>query len=228
MSFFKDRTIWDTLIVAFLSSAVMYAAILYLPYFIQGVLGTSATTSGAVTLPMTLALMATSNIIGIFATHRSNLFRPVTIAAFILAAIGLLLLSMMTVNTSYLSVIVYMIILGAGLGVTMPIANTNVQNAAPIEQLSSATGSIQFFRTIGSTIGSAIFGAIMTSSIASGFASLDLSGVPATIQSSLRKPAGHHRQCGFEASAWSDSPGAARCGHLSGLRRKKRAHDRYS
>ncbi|SHI20640.1 drug resistance transporter, EmrB/QacA subfamily [Sporobacter termitidis DSM 10068] len=188
MTFFKDRAIWVTLLVAFLSNAVMYAAIMYIPYFVQGILGTSATTSGAVTVPMTIALMVTSNFIGILATNKSNLFRFFTVLAFAASAAGLLLLSRMTVATTYMTVIINMVILGGGIGLTMPIANINVQNAAPIEQLAAATGATQFFRTIGSTIGSAIFGTIMTSSIARGFMSLDLTGVPAGIQSALKDP----------------------------------------
>jgi EmrB/QacA subfamily drug resistance transporter len=188
MTFFKDRTMWITLVTGFLSSAVMYAAIIYIPYFVQGILGTSATTGGAVTVPMTIALMVTSNIIGVFATHKDNLFRPLMILAFVFGALGCFLLSTMNIGSSYLSVILYMVILGAGLGVTMPIVGTNSQNAAPVEQLAAATGAGQFFRTIGSTMGSAVFGTIMTSAMARGFTALDLSKVPEAVQASLRDP----------------------------------------
>jgi DNA-binding protein YbaB len=166
----------------------MYAAIIYIPYFIQGILGTSATTSGAVTIPMTIALMITANIVGVCVTKSSKPFRPLMIAAFVLGGVACILLSTLSATSSYLSVIIYMIIMGAGLGVTMPIANSNVQNAAPIEQLSSATGTTQFFRSIGSTIGSAIFGTVMTSTMAGGFASLNLSGVPEGIRAMLVNP----------------------------------------
>ncbi len=81
-----------------------------------------------------------------------------------------------------------MVIFGAGIGVTMPITNMNVQNAAPIEQLASATGAAQFFRSIGSTVASAVYGTIMTTAMARGFASLDLAGVPDAVGASLRKP----------------------------------------
>jgi hypothetical protein len=63
-----------------------------------------------------------------------------------------------------------------------------VQNAAPVEQLAAATGTVTFFRTIGSTIGTAVYGTIMTATMASGFAALDLSGVPETIRASLSDP----------------------------------------
>ena len=188
MTFFRDRAIWITLVGAFCSNAVMFAAIVYIPYFVQGILGTSATASGAVTIPMTIALTITSNIIGVFATDKSTYFRRMMILAFILAAGSAFLLSAMNAGSSYVSVIIYMIIFGAGLGVTMPITNMNVQNAAPIEQLASATGATQFFRSIGSTVASAIYGTIMTTAMVKGFASLDLTGVPEAIHASLRNP----------------------------------------
>jgi len=188
MTFFKDRTMWVTLAAGFLSNAVMYAAVIYIPYFVQGIQGTSATTGGAVTVPMTIALTTTSNIIGVFATHKNNLFKPLMILAFIASAAGCFLLSTLNIGSPYLSVIVYMLILGGGIGITMPIVGSNSQNAAPVEQLAAATGAGQFFRTIGSTVGSAVFGTIMTSSIARGFDALDLSGVPESVRASLRNP----------------------------------------
>lgn len=188
MTFFKNRSIWITLIVAFLSNAAMFAAIVYIPYFVQGILGTSATTSGAVTIPMTVALMITANLIGVLATDKYKYFRHLTVLAFLLGAVAAFLLATMNTESSYVSVIVYMVIFGAGLGITMPISNMNVQNAAPIEQVSSATGATQFFRSIGSTVASAIYGTIMTGAMATGFISLDLTGVPEGIKASLRNP----------------------------------------
>jgi EmrB/QacA subfamily drug resistance transporter len=188
MTFFRDRAIWITLVVSFFSNAVMFGAIVYIPYFVQGILGTSATTSGAVTIPMTIALMIVANTVGVLATNKSTYFRHMMVLAFALGTTGAFLLSSMNAGSSYVSVIIYMVVFGAGLGFTMPISNMNVQNAAPIEQLASATGTTQFFRSIGSTVASAIYGTIMTTSMAKGFASLDLAGVPDAVQASLRNP----------------------------------------
>ncbi len=185
LTFFKNREIGVALITGFFANAVFYSAIIYIPYFVQGVLGTSATTSGAVTLPLTIGVMTTSNIVGVFLSHKSTYFRPIMIFAFVFGGIGALLLSMLTADSSYLSVIIYMIIFGAGIGVTMPVVNTNVQNAAPFEQLAAATGAAQFFRMIGATVSSAVFGTVMTTTMARGFLGLDLSGVPERIRAAL-------------------------------------------
>ncbi len=93
MTFFRNRAVWITLLGAFFSNAVMFGAIVYIPYFVQGVLGASATASGAVTIPMTVALTITSNIVGVFATDKSTYFRHMMVAAFLFGAVGAILLS---------------------------------------------------------------------------------------------------------------------------------------
>lgn len=102
--------------------------------------------------------------------------------------IGTGLLSTMSSDTPYFKVIFYMIILGLGIGINMPIANTNIQNSVPQRQIGSATSTVKFFRNIGSTIGSAIYGTIMTTAMNTGFSKLDLSNIPSNVQEQLKNP----------------------------------------
>lgn len=187
LSFFGNRSINITLLVAFLTNGIMYAAIMYIPYFAQGIIGTTATASGSITMPMMLGLLFASTLTGILAskTGKNKIF---VFAAFILMTIGTGLLSTMNANTPYFKVILYMIVLGLGVGVNMPIANINIQNSVPRHQLGSATSTVQFFRNIGSTIGSAIYGTIMLTSMNNGFSKLDLSNIPDKVQALLKSP----------------------------------------
>lgn len=187
LSFFQNRSIIVTLFVAFLSNGIMYAAIMYIPYFAQGIIGTTATTSGTITAPMMLGLLLASFVTG-FLTSKNGKNKGFVFAAFILMAVGSGLLSTMSAKTPYSQVILYMIILGLGVGINMPIANTNTQNAVPPQQIGSATSTVQFFRNIGSTIGSAIYGTIMTTSMNTGFSKLDLKNIPSGVQNSLKNP----------------------------------------
>ncbi len=184
---FKNRTINISVLIAFLSNALMFAAIMFLPYFVQGVLGSSASASGAITTPMMLALLLTSNVTGILVSKKSK-SKGFIILAFVLMSLGTWLLSTMAVATPYYKVIVFMVILGLGIGITMPIANIAAQNAAPREQLASVTSVVQFFRNIGGTIGSAIYGTIMATSMNSGLSKLDLSRVPDNVRVLLKNP----------------------------------------
>ena len=187
MTFFKSRSINVTLIVAFLSQGIMFAAIMYIPYFAQGIIGTTATTSGTITMPMMLGLLFASSLTGIL-TSKTGKNKVFVFVAFIFMIIGTGLLSTMTSGTSHFNIILYMIILGLGIGINMPIANTNIQNSVPPMQIGAATSTVQFFRNIGSTIGSAIYGTIMTTAMNTGFLKLDLSSIPDNVQDLLKNP----------------------------------------
>ncbi len=165
LSFFKNRRINVTLFVTFLTQGIMYAAIIYIPYFAQGILGTTATTSGTITMPMMLGLLVASALTGML-TSKTGKNKNFVFVAFVFMSIGTGSLSTMSDDTTYSKVILYMIILGLGIGINMPIANTNIQNSVPPRQIGAATSTVQFFRNIGGTIGSAIYGTIMATATA--------------------------------------------------------------
>ena len=185
LAFFKDRAISISFLIAFFSQALMFSAIVYLPYFIQGVIGSTATTSGAVITPMMLGLLLASNITGQLIS-RVGKARLLSMLAFLIMGAGEYLLSTMGIGTSYSRAIAYMTILGFGVGVSMPITNVNTQNAVPRQQIGSATSAVMFFRRLGSTIGSAIYGVIMTHTLNSGFVDLDMHYLPESIQEMLK------------------------------------------
>lgn len=187
LSCFGSRTVSASFLIAFLTNAVMFAAIMFLPYFVQGVIGSTATTSGEVTAPMMFGLLVASNVTG-FLVSRSSRSKAFVFAAFALMIAGAWLLSTMTVSTTYTEAVVFMVVLGFGIGVSMPIANISAQNAAPREQIGSVTSVVQFFRNIGATIGSAVYGTILANSMASGFQKLDMSHIPNAVQSLLKNP----------------------------------------
>ncbi|BAK98071.1 drug efflux protein [Oscillibacter valericigenes Sjm18-20] len=180
-AFFKDRAISICFLIAFFSQALMFSAIMYLPYFVQGVIGSTAATSGLVITPMMLGLLLASNVAGQFIS-RVGKARLLSILAFLIMGVGEFLLSTMSVGTPYSRAIVFMIILGFGVGTSMPITNVNAQNAAPKQQIGSVTSSVMFFRNIGSTISSALYGVIMTNTLNSGLAKLNMHHLPEKIQ----------------------------------------------
>lgn len=184
LTFFNDRAIGISFLIAFFSQALMFSAIMYLPYFVQGVIGSTATTSGAVITPMMLGLLLASNITGQIVS-RIGKAKILSISAFLVMGVGAFLLSTMGVGTPYSKAIVFMVVLGFGVGMSMPITNVNAQNAAPKQQIGSVTSAVMFFRNIGSTIGSAIYGVIMANSLNRGFAGLNLHRLPNRVQSML-------------------------------------------
>jgi EmrB/QacA subfamily drug resistance transporter len=163
---FKNSIFSVSVIATFLVSAGMFGAILYLPLFVQGVLGDSATNSGIVLTPMMLGFMF-SSIVGGQLLSRTGRYKILAIFGFAVAAIGMFLLSRMTVTTVEGEVVRNMIITGLGIGVMMSLFTIVVQNAFPYRQLGEVTAGVTFFRSIGSTMGVAVMGTIMTNAFQS-------------------------------------------------------------
>jgi EmrB/QacA subfamily drug resistance transporter len=147
--------------VSFVAGAAMFGAIVYLPLFFQGVQGRQATNAGLLLLPLMLALMIGSLVVGRLTT-RTGRYKIYPVAGTIVATGGLWLMSTMQPDTSRLVSSAWMIILGVGIGATLPVLTIAVQNTVELRDLGSGTASVNFFRTLGSTIGVAVFGAVLT------------------------------------------------------------------
>ena len=158
---FKNSIFTVSTIAMFLVSAGLFGAILYLPLFVQGVLGNTATDSGLVLTPLMLGFMF-SSIVGGQLLSRTGRYKILAMIGFTIAAIGMFMLSRMTPNTSQVEVVRNMLVTGLGIGVMMSLFTIVVQNAFPYRQLGEVTASLTFFRSIGSTMGVAVMGTIMT------------------------------------------------------------------
>lgn len=158
---FRNRIFTPTLLAAFLIAIGMFGTILYLPLFVQAVLGRTATNSGAVLTPMMLGFVF-SSILGGQILARTGRYKILGIGTVAVAVIGMFLLSRMDIHTSSTEVVRNMIILGLGIGTTMSLFTIIIQNAFPLERLGEVTSALTFFRSIGGTVGAAILGTVMT------------------------------------------------------------------
>jgi hypothetical protein len=87
-------------------------------------------------------------------------------------AIGLGLLTTLSVNTSYTTAVTFIVLTGFGLGITFPIYTIAAQNAVPYKVMGSIVSSIPFSRFLGGTFGLAILGSILSNRFVSEFLSL--------------------------------------------------------
>ncbi|HEY9721998.1 MAG TPA: MDR family MFS transporter [Oscillatoriaceae cyanobacterium] len=190
-SLFKNRVFSASVAATFLAGVGMFGSIMYLPLYVQGVLGQSATNSGAVLTPMMLSFMVASALGGWIMT-RTGRYKWLAVGAFAIASFGMFLLSRMDGHANAWMVVRNMVITGLGIGVTMSLFTIVVQNAFPFGQLGQVTGSLQFFRSIGGTIGVALLGAAMTSRFKSELTTRLPSGMahalPPSAQSLLGNP----------------------------------------
>jgi EmrB/QacA subfamily drug resistance transporter len=161
---FRNRTFTVSVIAMFLVGAGMFGAIMYIPLFMQGVLGASATASGAILTPMMLSLVAASTLGGQIIS-RSGRYKWASIGGMALMGIGMWLQTQMSISTTNPEAVRNMIVLGLGTGLAMPTFTLAVQNSVSPRQIGAVTAAVQFFRSIGSTIGVALMGTLLTTAL---------------------------------------------------------------
>ncbi|GAA4736257.1 MDR family MFS transporter [Phytohabitans rumicis] len=145
--------------LSFIVGFAMLGAMTYLPTYLQFVDGASATESGLRTVPMVIGLLGTSMISGTVVS-RTGYYKAFPIAGMAVMAVGLYLMSTMDTDTGAWLESLYMLVLGAGIGLAMQVLTIVVQNTVPYAQLGTATSGVTFFRTLGSSFGTAVFGTL--------------------------------------------------------------------
>ncbi|HLG11557.1 MAG TPA: MDR family MFS transporter [Dehalococcoidia bacterium] len=161
---FRNRVFAVGSLLTFLSGITLTSVITFIPMYLQGVLGASATSSGLVLSPMMIAVAVGSNAGG-FLVARTGRYRSFVLAGAAALVAGMFMLTRFEVDTGWAEAIAGMALVGVGIGLAVPVINLAVQNAFPRRYLGIATSSSQFFRSIGSTLGVAIFGTLVVTSI---------------------------------------------------------------
>ena len=138
----------------------MFGTISFVPLFVQGVIGTSATSSGVVLTPLMLGAVTTSFLSGQIVS-RTGRYRPNTLVGPLILGGGALLLWRMDVHTTNGEAARNMVIAGIGLGMMMQIFVLSVQNSVPRRAMGSATALTQFARSIGATLGVTLMGVLV-------------------------------------------------------------------
>jgi EmrB/QacA subfamily drug resistance transporter len=187
LSLFRDSIIAVCSLCSFVLGMGMFGAVIYLPLFMQGVLGTSATQSGNLLTPLLIGAVVGA-IIGGQTVSRTGEYKILGSIGSILLAIGMVLFARMTGDTAHGYVVWSMVVAGLGMGLLQPVYTIAVQNVAPRERMGTATSSTIFFRSIGSTVGVAAFGSVMLTRYHDEFLRLAPAGLPAEAMPYLTNP----------------------------------------
>jgi len=158
---FRNRVFTPTVAFTMLMGIAMFGGIIYLPVYFQVVQGMSPTQSGLALLPMMAGILLTSIGSGHVMT-RTGRYKAFPILGAAIATGAILLLSTLDMHTPYWLTGLFVFTLGFGLGFTMQIVVTAVQNAIERRDMGAATSSVTFFRSMGGAFGTAIFGAVLT------------------------------------------------------------------
>ena len=147
----------------------MFGAIFFLPVFVQGVIGNSVTNSGAILVPMLVAMVISSIGSGQLISRTGRYKIPLLVGLVVMGA-GFYMLSTFDVNTTNQTAIEAMILIGLGLGVTMQTYTLVVQNSVSRRDMAVATSATQLSRSIGAAVGIAILGTILSEGLATSMA----------------------------------------------------------
>jgi EmrB/QacA subfamily drug resistance transporter len=169
LALFKNPIISICSACSFVMGMGMFGVIIYLPLYMQGVLGVSATRSGNLLTPLMMGAVVGASVSGQMAS-RTGKYKISALVGSMLVAVGMVVFAQLGVASPRLYVVYGMIIAGLGMGLLQPVYTLAVQNVAPRRQMGAATSSTIFFRSIGSTVGVAVFGSIMLTRYHTAFA----------------------------------------------------------
>ncbi|MBV9892858.1 MAG: MFS transporter [Chloroflexi bacterium] len=159
---------------------------LFVPLYAQAVMGTSATVSGTIMVPMLLGMVA-SNVAAGLRIAQVGRYKAFAILGFAMGAAGFGMLASLGPQTPFSLLAACLACLGVAIGMIFPTLTLSYQSAVEFRELGVATSLNQFCRSVGSTLGSALFGSILI----------------------LRFVTGLHASLPDQVNAWLDSPDAA-------------------
>lgn len=164
---FRNRSFVLTSAIGLVVGLVMFAALAFLPTYLQMATGTSASVSGLLLIPMMIGMMATltTSMAAITRTGRYRIYPPV---GALIMVVGMLWMTRLNADTSMWVVGAMLFVMGAGLGLIMQVIVLVVQNAVQADQIGTATSANNYFREMGGAIGVAIFGSIFTHRLTEG------------------------------------------------------------
>lgn len=165
MYLFRNSIFTFSTLAAFFMNMTMTVILIYVPVYVQGVLGQSATMSGFILIPMNVVLFSMGIVVGNLTTRTGRYKEFASIGAFI-QLVGAVLMVQLGTDSAWWQVAMFTAVVGFGYGMSFQIFVLAVQNALQRRDLGVGTSALQFFRNIGNTLGTAIGGTIMTTGLA--------------------------------------------------------------
>jgi MFS family permease len=160
LALFRRRTFAVSTLAALGIGAVLFGITIYVPVYMQGVLGASATSSGVVLIPLTLGWVVASFTSGQLIS-RTGRYRIYPLIGSTVVLIGTILLTTLDTETSRPLASAYLVVIGVGMGLMFQTFVIATQNRVDPADLGVATAAIQFFRSMGGSLAVAVLGALL-------------------------------------------------------------------
>lgn len=162
----------------------MFGSTSFVPLFIQSVLGTSATVAGSALTPQMLGWVFAS-ITGSRLLLRFS-YRTLALAGMASLTLGALFMSLVSVNSTLPGIMVNLVLMGIGMGLSVPPFLIAVQSTVERSVLGTATATLQFSRVIGGALGVSVMGMIMSLRFSSNLTAAGLDKATVSLQELIR------------------------------------------
>ncbi|MEK6301837.1 MAG: MDR family MFS transporter [Acidobacteriota bacterium] len=177
-SLFRNRVVAVGSITSFMVGAAMFGALSFIPLFVQGAMGGSATEAGILLTPFLLGWVVMAVVGGRLMLTIG--YRPTVLAGLTVLIVSFGFLATFGRGTPRWELLADMALMGSGMGLVMFALLITMQNSVGRGQLGIATSLNQFSRSIGQTVGVAVMGTVMTISLSSHLTDIQqTSGLPA-------------------------------------------------
>jgi MFS family permease len=157
---FRDRVLNVATGGSFVIGAMLFAVTVFVPVYVQSVLGASATSSGVILMPMTLSWVVTVFVSGQLITRWGRV-KPFPVAGSVLIVAGVAGLTQVDTDTSRIFVAAALALTGIGMGASLQPYTIAGQNAADPADVGVATSNMMFARSMGGSLAVAGLGALL-------------------------------------------------------------------
>jgi len=151
LSLFRiDQITWGNITGA-LSYALMYGVLFIVPYFFEGVMHRPASESGLLTTPLPIGMMLLAPVAGRIADRFGS--KLPTVIGMAVSTVGTAAMIFVTPDTSYVYIIVALLLVGVGMGIFTPPNNSSVMGSSPRNRLGVSSGVLNMARSLGQSVG---------------------------------------------------------------------------
>jgi EmrB/QacA subfamily drug resistance transporter len=164
-AFLRIRAYRDAAAFSLLVGMVWLSVIFYLPLYLQGVVGQSASEAGLALLPLTVGQTLYASAVGYLLRRTNGRYRGYATFGAVLLLISIAAMTSMGASSSEIWISTVMIGIGVGIGLFFPVTSTLAQIVVPRTMIGAATNSVGYLRSVGQMLGVAIVGAIVQGSL---------------------------------------------------------------
>src|SRR6266545_1331169 len=166
LELFGNRNFTLVTLVTLISSFALFGLLLVYVLETQAALGMSPLASGLSALPWTVTLSAVAPVAGRLADRIGG--RVLLIAGLALLALGVACVAFLPTTTSTPATFALpLVLVGAGIGLTVAPTTTEAMRAVAPEQTGAASGVLNTARQVGAVIGAAVVGAVLQNRLTS-------------------------------------------------------------